>query len=116
MGSVARGFIIGINLTNSVVLNLFDKIRPLIIIITGLIFGLILTNYKNKSFSSMLILSPTFQKTRFYSVNIEMVKMGDLGFTEELGGPGFLRALKNFFFSFHPLISVSLILVFVGFV
>ena len=114
--SVTRGFIIGINLTNSVLLNLFDKIRPLIIIITGLMFGLILTNYKNKSFSSMLMLSPTFQKTRFYSVNIEMVKMGDLGFTEELGGPGFLRALKNFFFSFHPLISVSLILMLVIFI
>ena len=113
--SIVRGFLIGSNLSNSTVLDLQDKVIPLIIIIIGGVLGFILTNFKNKNFSSMLMLRPSFQKTRFYAVKREIVKVGDAGFAEELGGPGFLAYLKNFFFSFHPLISVSLILMFITF-
>lgn len=108
--SVMSGFIIGCNLSVTVVLNLFDKIIPLIMISSGIILGLMLSNYKNKNFRSILILSPVFQKVRFYSIRSERVKMGDLGFREDLGGPGILASMKKFFFTFHPLISVSLIL------
>ena len=104
------GFVISCNLSITVVLNLFDKIIPLIIISSGILLGLMLSNYKNKNFRSILILRPVFQKVRFYSIRSEIVKMGDLGFREDLGGPGILASIKNFFFTFHPLISVSLIL------
>ena len=105
-----RGFVISSNLPTSTVLNLLDKVLPLVIIMSGIILGFLVSNYKNKNFSSILILSPVFQKGRYYSIKTEIVKIGDLGFREELGGPGILMSIKNFFFSFHPLISVSLIL------
>ena len=87
----------------------------MIIISAGIMFGFILTNYKDKNFSSILILRPTFQRTRSFSQKAELVKIGDSGFTEDFGGPGILLFLKSLFFSFHPLISVSLILLFLSF-
>jgi len=94
-----------------VVIFLMDKIIPLVMISIGFSAGLVLSNYKNKNFRSILILSPTSQKARFFSVR-EIAKAGDIGFTEELGGPGILAYLKNFFFMFHPIISISLITLF----
>jgi hypothetical protein len=113
--SISSGLAIGCNLRFSVILCFLDKVIPLIIISVGIMFGLILTNYKDKNFSSILILRPTFQRTRSFSQKAELVKIGDSGFTEDFGGPGILLFLKSFFFSFHPLISVSLILLFFRF-
>jgi len=110
--SILRGFAIGCNIRMRVVVFSIDKIIPLVIISIGFISGLALSNYKNKNFRSILILRPTFQKARFFSVRGEIAKAGDIGFTEELGGPGILAYLKNFFFSFHPIISISLIALF----
>jgi len=110
--SILRGFAIGCNTRMRVVVFLIDKIIPLVIISMGFISGLALSNYKNKNFRAILILRPTFQKARFFSVRGEIAKAGDIGFTEELGGPGILAYLKNFFFSFHPIISISLIALF----
>jgi len=95
-----------------VVVFLIDKIIPLVIISIGFISGLALSNYKNKNFRSIIMLRPIFQKGRFFSVGGEIAKAGDIGFTEELGGPGILAYIKNFFFSFHPIISISLIALF----
>jgi len=111
--SILRGIIISCNLRFSVILVVWDKIVPLIIILIGLMLGFILTNYKDKTFSSILMLSPVFQKISVLSKKGEIVRLGDLGFIEEFGGPGLFLFLKSFFFSFHPLISVSLILVLV---
>jgi len=113
--SILRGIIISCNLRFSVILGILDKVIPLIIILVGVMFGFILSNYKDKNFSSILILRPVFQKTRVFSKKGEVVKIGDSGFIEDFGGPGLLSFLKNFFFSFHPLISVSLVLLFLGY-
>ena len=112
--SILRGIVISRNLRFSVILVILDKVIPLIIILVGVMFGLILSSYKDKNFSSILILRPVFQKTRVFSKKGEVVKIGDSGFIEDFGGPGLLLFLKNFFFSFHPLISVSLVLLFLG--
>ena len=113
--SISSGLAIGCNLRFSVILLFLDKVIPLIIISVGIMFGFILTNYKDKNFSSILMLRPTFQRTRSFSQKAELVKIGDSGFTEDFGGPGILLFLKSLFFSFHPLISVSLIILFLSF-
>lgn len=110
--SILRGFAIGGNITIRVVVYIVDKVIPLVIILAGLGAGLLLSNYKNRNFRSILILSPVFQKTRVFSERGEIVKIADGGFTEELGGPGILSYLKNFFFSFHPRIAIALMALF----
>lgn len=110
--SVVRGFIIGQR--NIVEVVVVDKVIPLLIIIAGGVRGAILSNYKNKNFSSILILRPIFQKVRWYRVKGEIVKLGDIGITEELGGPGLLATGKTFFYTFHPIIAVSLIVLVIG--
>merc|ERR1712243_506279 len=100
--SISSGLVIGCNLRFSVVLCFLDKVIPLIMISVGIMFGFILTNYKDKNFSSILILSPTFQRTRSFSQKAELVKIGDSGFTEDFGGPGILLLLKSFLFLLSP--------------
>jgi len=113
--SISSGLVIGCNLGFLVVLCFLDKVIPLIIISVGGMSGFILSDYKDKNFSSILILSPTFQRSSSFSQKAELFKIADSGFTEDFGGPGILLFLKNLFFSFHPLISVSLILLFLSF-
>jgi len=109
ISSVLRGFLIGFNITLSVVVYQLDKIMPLVIICLGLIGGLLLTDFKDKNFSSVMMLSPLFQKTRNYARGFGVIKNGDFGFVEEFGGPGVLKILGNFFLTLHPLVAVSLV-------
>ena len=110
--SILRGFIIGCEILRRVVIFLRDKIIPLVMISVGCRLGLGLSNYKNKNFRSIMMLRPAFQKRAGFSRWGEMAKAGDIGFMEELGGPGILAYLKNFFFRFHPIIAISLITLF----
>ena len=110
--SIFSGFIIGGFIRERVVLIINDKLIPLSFVAFGFIAGIMLTNFKNKNFSSMLILTPVFQKRRFFSVDREEVKKGDSGFSEEFGGPGILETIKNFYFTFHPLLAFSLLVMF----
>jgi len=71
--------------------------------------GFFLTNFKDKNFRAMLMLSPLFQKTRKYAGESGVIKIGDFGFVEEFGGPGVLKILGNFFLTLHPLLAVSLV-------
>jgi len=107
--SVLRGFLIGYNISLSVVVYQLDKIMPLVLICLGLMGGFFLTNFKDKNFSSMLMLSPLFQKTRNYVGESGVIKTVDFGFVEEFGGPGVLKILGNFFITLHPLVAVSLV-------
>jgi len=107
--SVLRGFLIGYNISLSVVVYQLDKIMPLVLICLGLMGGFFLTNFKDKNFSSMLMLSPLFQKTRNYAGESGVIKTGDFGFVEEFGGPGVLKVLGNFFITLHPLVALSLV-------
>jgi len=107
--SVLRGFLIGFNISLSVVVYRLDKIMPLVLICLGLMGGFFLTNFKDKNFSSMLMLSPLFQKTRNCAGESEVIKIGDFGFVEEFGGPGVLKILGNFFLTLHPLVAVALV-------
>ena len=110
--AIGRGFVIRRTIRIRVVVYAVDKIIPLVIIIVGLAVGLLLSNYKNKIFRSILILGPVFQKTRVFSVGGEIVKRVDRGFVEELGGPGIYGGLKVFFISFHPGIAMALMALF----
>lgn len=112
LSSIFRGFIIGGFIRERVVLVIYDKLMPLRLVAIGLFAGIILTDFKNKNFSTMLILTPVFQKRRFLSVAREGVKKVDCGFAEEFGGPGILETIKNFYFTFHPLLAFSLIVIF----
>ena len=107
--SVLRGFLIGYNMSLSVVVYQLDKIMPLVLIRLGLIRGLLLADFKDKNFSSILRLRPLFQKSRNFARGAGVIKVVDYGFVEEFGGPGVLKVLANFFFSLHPLVAVSLI-------
>jgi len=113
--SVVRGFFIGGFMSVRVVLSIMDKTIPIIFILMGLILGVIVTNYKNNNFRSMLWLRPGFQKRSYLAVAREKVKRGDGGFVEDFGGPGILESLKYFYFSFHPVVAVSLIVMFLAF-
>lgn len=108
--SVLRGFLIGLNMPLGVAVYQLDKIMPLVLICLGLMGGFFLTNFKDKNFSSMLILSPLFQKTRNCVGESGVIKTGDFGFVEEFGGPGVLKILGNFFFTWHPIVAVSLVI------
>merc|ERR1712042_196189 len=107
--SVLRGFLIGFNISLSVVVYQIDKIMPLVLIGVGLMGGCFLTNFRDKNFSSMLMLSPLFQKTRNCAGESGVIKTGDFGFVEEFGGPGVFKILGNFYITLHPLVAVSLV-------
>ena len=111
LSSIFRGFVVDRFLLTSVVILKLDKLIPLICVVVGLIVGILLTNYKNKNFSSILIISPIAQKIRHIPVSGEK----DSGFIETFGGSGIIESLKNFYFTFHPLLAISLLVVFWGF-
>jgi len=108
LSSIFRGFVVNRFLITNVVVCKLDKLTPLICLLSGLILGILLTNYKNKNFRSILIMGPFTQKIRHISVCHEK----DSGFIETFGGPGILESLKNFSFTFHPLLAFSLLVVF----
>jgi len=110
--AVFRGFGFGRFFMERVVLIINDKLLPLRFVAFGFVAGTVVTNLKNKNFSSILILTPVFQKRRFFSSVREEVKKGDCGFVEGFGGPGILETIKNFYLSFHPLLAFSLLVIF----
>lgn len=112
--SVLRGFLIGCNMSLSVVVYQLDKIIPLVLIRLGGVGGFLLANFKDKNFSSMLMLRPLFQKSRNFAGETGVIKIGDYGFVEEFGGPGVLKVLSNFFITLHPLVAVTLIVLIGG--
>ena len=94
-----------------VVVRRMDKLMPLFLICVGVFFGLVLSNFKDKNFRSILMLRPLFQKNRNFVVEAGIINIVDRGFVEEFGGPGVLKGLRNFFLMMHPLVAVSLLVV-----
>jgi len=113
MFSILGGQILGNKILVFIRINRLDKMIPLIFIIIGLILGLGLDKVKRKRFRSILILVPLFQKMRSGRMKRNILVKADKEFIEV--GPNTLGVFKNFIVIFHPIISVSLLLVFVCF-
>ena len=113
--SILSGFmlstLLNFDLITSVVST--DKLSPLIIIMTGFILGLLVSNLKKPFLRSMWNLSSLFQKARERSISMSSIHRHDNGWVEYGGGIGSRALISLSRALLHPLTRVSIVVIWV---
>lgn len=109
--SIFGGFLLSRNYWASTpIIEITDKVIPLIGISAGVLIGFLVSNLKIAFFSSIWNLTPQYQNSSRLSTNIRYSYEIDGGWIELSGGPGYFSILKSISVIMQPILSLSLLL------
>nr|YP_003433821.1 NADH dehydrogenase subunit 5 [Flaccisagitta enflata]BAI68187.1 NADH dehydrogenase subunit 5 [Flaccisagitta enflata] len=109
--SVMSGFVLSQELSMSVVMLTSDKLMPAGMILGGALMGFLVS--KSKSLSSMAMLVPAYQKMSSMSKWGENIVKGEKEFIEM--GPIMMSGMQRISLSFHPMVAVGIMSLFLLF-